>query len=204
MIVTVLAVVVLVLGVFALENYGDFERTTLDVPSVLMSSVGLVCLLYGLSSFSLVQPCRPGGVDRGRCGGAGAVRPSSDEARQPHAAGGRVGDRAIPHRRHLHRDAEAPCLSAFRRPCRYSSRTCAAIPPPSAALSAPPGALLGAVMSMFAGRIFDKRGVRGVVVGGSLVMWCAVCLFLLPAARGRAVRRQGARTPCSPWACRRL
>ena len=51
-IVTLLSVVVIVLAVAVLRNYGDFKRTTFDKLSVVLSSVGLVCLLYGLSTFA--------------------------------------------------------------------------------------------------------------------------------------------------------
>lgn len=51
-IVTVLSVLVLVLSIKVLRNYGNFERTKFDMLSVVFSSVGLVCLLYGLSTFS--------------------------------------------------------------------------------------------------------------------------------------------------------
>lgn len=51
-IVTVLSVAVLLLAVKVLKNYGSFERTKFDALSVALSSVGLVCLLYGLSTFS--------------------------------------------------------------------------------------------------------------------------------------------------------
>lgn len=54
-ITTALAVVVIVLSFAVLRNYGDFKRTTFDVPSVVLSSVGLVSLLYGLSTFSSSQ-----------------------------------------------------------------------------------------------------------------------------------------------------
>ncbi len=51
-VVTVLSVAVLVLGSFFLKNYGSFDRTRFDAPSVVLSTLGLVCVLYGLSTFS--------------------------------------------------------------------------------------------------------------------------------------------------------
>ena len=54
-ITTALAVVVVALSIAVLRNYGDFKRTTFDVPSVVLSSLGLVSLLYGLSTFSSSQ-----------------------------------------------------------------------------------------------------------------------------------------------------
>ena len=51
-ITTALAVVVILLSVFVLRDYGDFKRTTFDKLSVVLSTVGLVCVLYGLSTFA--------------------------------------------------------------------------------------------------------------------------------------------------------
>lgn len=51
-IVTILSVAVIVLAVAVLRNYGSFKRAVFDTPSVLLSSAGLICLLYGLSTFS--------------------------------------------------------------------------------------------------------------------------------------------------------
>jgi EmrB/QacA subfamily drug resistance transporter len=50
--VSIVGVIIFLLAVKFLESYGDFEETTLDKPSVVLSSLGLVCLLYGLSTFS--------------------------------------------------------------------------------------------------------------------------------------------------------
>lgn len=185
MIVTVLAVVVLVLGVFALENYGDFERTTLDVPSVLMSSVGLVCLLYGLSSFSsagnLAVPAAL--IVAGAAVLALFVRRQT-KLDNPMLQVGvlgtvryRIAVICIVTLQAVLIGLSSALPLFIQNVCGYSATVSGFI--------VLPGALFGAVMSMFAGRIFDKRGVRGVVVGGSLVMLAgAVCLFLLPAAAG--------------------
>ena len=51
-IVTALSVVVVILAIVVLKNYGSFERAPFDVPSVVLSTVGLVSLLYGLSTFA--------------------------------------------------------------------------------------------------------------------------------------------------------
>ncbi len=51
-IVTALSVVVILLAVFLLKNYGNFTRAPFDALSVVLSTVGLVSLLYGLSTFA--------------------------------------------------------------------------------------------------------------------------------------------------------
>lgn len=51
-IVTALSVVVVILAVAVLKNYGSFEKAPFDKLSVMLSTVGLVSLLYGLSTFA--------------------------------------------------------------------------------------------------------------------------------------------------------
>lgn len=51
-IVTTLSVLVILLAVFVLKNYGNFTRAPFDALSVVLSTVGLVSLLYGLSTFA--------------------------------------------------------------------------------------------------------------------------------------------------------
>lgn len=51
-VVAAIAAAVLVFAGIFLKAYGSFERVPLDWPSVALSSVGLLCLLYGLSTFA--------------------------------------------------------------------------------------------------------------------------------------------------------
>lgn len=51
-IITVLGVVVVLLSARFLRNYGEFARMKFDVVSVILSTLGLVSLLYGLSTFA--------------------------------------------------------------------------------------------------------------------------------------------------------
>lgn len=51
-IVSVLSILIFLTAIFTLENYGEFKRTSFDLLSVIFSTIGLLCLLYGLSSFS--------------------------------------------------------------------------------------------------------------------------------------------------------
>lgn len=48
--VVVLSFAVAALGAAFIRNHEGFERTSFDVPSVVLSSVGMVCLLYGAST----------------------------------------------------------------------------------------------------------------------------------------------------------
>ena len=51
-IISILAALVVVLSLIFLRNYGEFKRAPFDALSVVLSSVGLVCLLYGISTFT--------------------------------------------------------------------------------------------------------------------------------------------------------
>lgn len=51
-VVAILATIIIVFAIGMLKNYGEFEHTTFDKPSVLLSSLGLLSLLFGLSSIT--------------------------------------------------------------------------------------------------------------------------------------------------------
>ncbi len=51
-IVAACAVLVVLYALKAVKPYGDFKRSCFDVASFLLSTIGLICLLYGLSSLS--------------------------------------------------------------------------------------------------------------------------------------------------------
>ncbi len=51
-VVFALSLIIIVLAVWRLESYGEFEATSFDKPSVALCSLGLLSLLYGLSSIT--------------------------------------------------------------------------------------------------------------------------------------------------------
>lgn len=53
--VFILAAILLVFSAFKLKPYGDFEKTTFDIPSVIMVGFGLLLLLLGISSVNQPQ-----------------------------------------------------------------------------------------------------------------------------------------------------
>lgn len=180
LIVTALSVLVLLSAIFVLKNYGDFERTSFDKLSVLLSSVGLVCLLYGLSSFT--------SSDNLAVTGALIV----------------VGIvlLALYVRRQL--TLETPMLKVSILTTKpYATGVCIVVIIQAALMGTGvitplyiqgvlgqsatvsgvcmlPGAIIGALLGLVAGRLFDRFGVRRVVIPGGLVMLCgAVGLTLL-------------------------
>ena len=162
---------VLLVGIFKLTNYGNFEPASFDVPSVALSSIGLLCILYGFSTFS-----------------------TSDNIALT------VGLIAVGAvlvyffvRRQLALDV--PLLKVdILRSRRYSVAIftvgfmqggligCSVIMPifvqqvlgysaTVSGLVVLPGALLGAFMSLFAGNLFDRFGMRRIAVPGIITMF---------------------------------
>lgn len=180
LIVTVLSVLVLLGAIFVLKNYGNFERSSFDKASVLLSSVGLVCLLYGLSSFT-----------------------SSDNLA---VTGGLVVVGIVLLALYVRRQLtlETPMLKISILKARpYATGVCIVVIIQAALMGSGvitplyiqgvlgqsatvsgvcmlPGAIIGALLGLVAGRLFDRFGVRRVVIPGGLVMLCgAVGLTLL-------------------------
>lgn len=180
--VAVLSVAVLALAARFLKNYGEFDRVSFDVPSVLLSSAGLVCLLYGLSSAT-------SSTNPGLIGGLMAIG---------------VIALALFVRRQLH--LETPMLKvSILRTRRYATAVCIIVVIQAAimgmgvilplyiqnvrgfsatmsGLALLPGAVLGALLGLTAGNLFDRLGVRRVVIPGmALAAAGAVCLANLTA-----------------------
>ena len=54
-VVFILALIIIIASIITLESYGEFEPSSFDKPSVALCSLGLLSLLYGLSSISSAQ-----------------------------------------------------------------------------------------------------------------------------------------------------
>lgn len=169
-IVTVLAVLVVIFSAICLENLTEFDRVHFDAPSVLLMFPGMLCLLYGLSSFT----------------SAGNLVLS--------IALSIVGIvlLALFIRRQL--KLETPMLRVQVLKTRKFRTTVILIALLQAALVGSgvvmpiyvqqvlggtattsglimlPGALLGAVMGFLSGRIFDRHGVRVLAVVGAIII----------------------------------
>ena len=169
-IITALGVVVVLLGIVLLHNYGDFKRTTFDKLSVVLSSIGLVCLLYGLSTFSsganlalsialiivglivvalfvkrqfgLDTPMLNVGILRSNRYAISVIAIMIIQASL-------VGAGVI--------------LPLYIQQVRGYTAL-------ASGLVILPGAVLGAVMGMIGGRLFDRYGVRRVVIPGVLII----------------------------------
>lgn len=171
-IVFVLTLVIIVLAVFLLKNQGEFERTRFDFPSLALSSLGLLSLLYGLSSFA-----------------------SSANIAVPVAmiVVGAVLV-ALFVRRQLHLDnpmlrVQVLAVKNFRVAVMIMFSIQAALVGTGVllplyiqnvlghsalvtGLAMLPGSLLGAVTGYMAGRLFDRFGARPVALVGSVLTVC--------------------------------
>ena len=179
-IVTILTVVVLVLSLVLLRNYGDFKRTSFDKLSVLLSSTGLVCLLYGLSTFSSSDNLFVTGV----LIVIGLVLVGLFVRRQLKLPVPMLKVDILKTRKYATTVVIIVIVQAalmgtgvitplyIQGVCGYSATM--------SGVAMLPGAVIGAFMGLVSGRLFDRFGVRKVVVPGSLVaLFGAFCLTLL-------------------------
>ena len=178
-IVMTLAVIVLLLAVKELKPYGEFRRSKFDALSVVFSTIGLVCLLYGLSSFS---------------------SSTNYLVTAAFVVVGLVFIGLYAHRQ-LHLDEPMLRISILKtRNYRVTVIIVAlfqagligmeTIMPlyiqgvlghsaTVSGLTLLPGALIGALIGMFAGRLFDKYGVRRPVSIGATAIVVGLAGFLL-------------------------
>ena len=179
-IVTILTVIVLVLSLVLLRNYGDFKRTSFDPLSVLLSSAGLICLLYGLSTFS--------SSDNLTVTGAliviGLILVGLFVRRQLKLPVPMLKVDILKTRKYATTVIIIVIVQAalmgtgvitplyIQGVCGYSATM--------SGIAMLPGAVIGAFMGLVSGRLFDRFGVRKVVVPGSIVaLFGAFCLTLL-------------------------
>ena len=176
-IVAIISFVIVGVAFAVLENKALFKRTKFDLPSVIMSTVGLLSLLYGLSTFS-----------------------STDNhiVTAVLVVVGVVVMAAYAHRQ-LHLDEPMLRISILKT---RNSRTVVIIvmlfqaaligmetimplyiqgvlgePATISGLALLPGAIVGAITGVFAGRLFDQYGVRGLVLTGAVAITLASCGF---------------------------
>lgn len=165
-VVIAVSALILVAAIANLENYGNFERTTFDKPSVVLSTLGLVALLYGFSSFTssdnVVIPLILIVIGIGIC--AIFVK------RQLGLETPLLRIRVLASRNY--RIAVILAMINFgtvigmstilplylQNVCGYNAL--------QTGLTMLPGALLGAFVGMLAGRLFDSWGVRKCAIPG--------------------------------------
>ncbi|WP_236650788.1 MDR family MFS transporter [Adlercreutzia muris] len=168
-VVTALSVVVIVLAVAVLKNYGDFARAPFDKLSVVLCTVGLVCLLYGLSTFASTDNM----IVTVALMVAGLALCLLYVRRQlklpePMLQVGILGTRKYATSVIIIVIVQAALMGTGVITPLYIQGVLGF----SATMSGVamlPGALIGAFMGLVSGRLFDRFGVRRVVIPGVIV-----------------------------------
>ncbi len=168
-IVTTLGVVVVALSACLLRNYGDFARTTFDKLSVALSTVGLVCLLYGLSTFASTENMA---MTLGLIA-VGIVFVVLYVRRQLKLPQPMLNVRILKTRQY----ATAACVIIIVQASLLGTEVITPLyiqgtlgfTATMSGLAMLPGAVIGAFTGLISGRLFDRFGVRKVAVPGVLV-----------------------------------
>ena len=176
-IVAGLSVLVVALTFALLENREGFERTSFDIPSIILSSAGMLGLLYGLSTCTK----SPTPIVSVLLMVAGALLLAVFVRRQ--------GTLEVPMLR-----VETLATRRFRIAvivCLLMEGALIAIDvllplylqnslgqsPTVTGIAMAPAALAGAVSGIVAGRIFDKHGVRAIAVMGAVLLFGSAVAF---------------------------
>lgn len=166
-IVCALACIIVLLAAKELVPYGEFRRTKFDALSVVLSTVGLVSLLYGLSSFSASENVAANAA----LIVFGLVVIGLYARRQLHLDEPmlRVGILATPQYRTV------VIIVALFQAALIGMETIMPLyiqgvlghTATVSGIAMLPGAVIGAFTGLFAGRLFDKHGVRRPVLAGA-------------------------------------
>lgn len=168
-IVTVLTVVVLVLAALVLRNYGNFARSTFDVPSVILSTLGLVSVLYGLSTFASSSNLA---FTLGLIA-VGLVLCALYVRRQLRLPEPMLKVDILKSRKY----ATAVVIIVIVQAALMGTGVITPLyiqgvlgfTATMSGVAMLPGALIGAFMGLISGRLFDRYGVRRVVIPGAIV-----------------------------------
>ncbi len=177
-VVAVIAVVIIIGAALMLKNYGEFERTTFDKPSVVLSSIGLLSLLYGLSSISSSDNI----VLNLILIVFGAVLMVFFVRRQTKLPVPFLRIQVLKTRNYRITITIVACFQAalvgtgVLLPIFLQNILGAS--PLQTGLIMLPGAVIGAITALLAGRLFDKLGVRRLAVPGTLVACIGALGFL--------------------------
>ena len=173
--VAILAVVIVIAATIFLKSYGEFEPTSFDKPSVALCSLGLLGLLYGLatitSSSNIAVPVALIVV--------GAILLVLFVRRQLSLEVPLLKIDVLK----SHRYAIVVALVALLQAALVGTgvllpiylQNLLGVSALETGLIMLPGAVLGAIMGFFAGRLFDRFGARRVAIPGALVSAIGGC-----------------------------
>lgn len=172
LLVAALAVVVVVFSTFTLENFDGFESVPLDWLSVLLLACGMIPLLYGISSSTSAEnPLVPAAMIV-----VGALLLVLFARRQTKLEVPVLRVQVLKTRHYrtavlLIALLQASLVGSEVVLPMYVQQVMGETATVSGLLMLP-GAVLGAIAGLFAGRLFDRHGVRGLAVVGSIVLGC--------------------------------
>lgn len=173
--VAILAVVIVIAATIFLKSYGEFEPTSFDKPSIALCSLGLLGLLYGLatitSSSNIAVPVALIVV--------GAILLVLFVRRQLSLEVPLLKVDVLK----SHRYAIVVALVALLQAALVGTgvllpiylQNLLGVSALETGLIMLPGAVLGAIMGFFAGRLFDRFGARRVAIPGALVSAIGGC-----------------------------
>ncbi len=168
-VVAVIAALIIVGAIISLKDHGDFERTTFDKVSVLLSSLGLLSLLYGLSSITSTDNV----ILNVALIAMGIVLMVLFVRRQSKLPVPFLRVQVLKTRNYRTMVIIVACFQAglvgtgVLLPIFLQNLLGAT--PLQTGLVMLPGAVIGAITAMLAGRLFDKFGVRKLTVPGTLI-----------------------------------
>jgi EmrB/QacA subfamily drug resistance transporter len=209
-VVAILACAILLLAVLGLKDYGSFERVPLDGASLVLSSIGLPILLYGLSTFASSTNY----VLTAAMIIAGIVLLALFVRRQNKLEHPMLRMNVLSSKRF----ATAVGVIALMQAALVSMSVTLPLYIQSvlgqtatvSGLVTLPGAVAGAIMAIVAGRIFDRSGARKIALCGGILTVCAgigLCLLgaessvilITVANLGIMVGVQLVMTPLNTW-----
>ena len=174
-VVFTLALVIVVLSVLFLKSYGEFEPTSFDKPSVALCSLGLLSLLYGLATITSTSNV----LTSVALIVVGAVLLTFFVRRQLKLEVPLLKVSVLKSRRY----ATAVIVVAMLQAALVGTgvllpiylQNLLGISALGTGLIMLPGAVMGAVMGYFAGRLFDKLGPRRVIIPGAAIAAIGGC-----------------------------
>lgn len=177
--ITVLTLLIILLASRVLTDFEGFERSRFDVPSVILSSTGLLSFLYGVSTVTSTETPYISAA----CLVAGLIIIIAFVRRQNSLETPFLRVGILKTKQYRIALITIMCLQATLIGCNvvfplfiqqvlgYSATT--------SGLIMLPGAVLGALCGFFCGRLFDRVGIRPLALTGSIILVVAAVLLSL-------------------------
>lgn len=173
---------VTIFAAFSLKNFGESERISLDVPSVILSALGLVALLYGISSIGDMgfTPFTGGLI------AVGVAIIALFTFRQTRLSEPMLNMVVFKYRRFV---IGLVIVMIVMLVCMAPSVTVPLVIQQGLGESATvsglmniPAAVFGAITALTAGRLFDRMGGRPLAIVGAIILLVAYvgCALMMP------------------------